>query len=94
MIISIEKIIQLPINKAVCHAWRYDRRLLACCHGNPEVIVYKVSAAAWEQEAVLKEHDQVVSSMHWSRSGLLVTCSHDRTSYVWSQVCLTFKSWD
>jgi WD40 repeat protein len=36
--------------------------------------------------AKLAEHNQVVSAMEWSQSGLLVTCSHDRTSYVWHQV--------
>jgi hypothetical protein len=79
----------LPAIHAVCHAWNHDRTLLACCHGGPAFTIYRVSRdGACPAAALLEEHNQTVSSMQWSRSGLLVTCSHDRTGYVWSQVCL------
>lgn len=82
-----ERTLQLPRAAAVSHAWSHDRALLACCHGGPEVALYCVTAdGAPEQIATLREHNQTVAAMHWSRSGLLVTCSHDRTSYVWRQV--------
>ncbi|XP_042045810.1 actin-related protein 2/3 complex subunit 1A-like [Salvia splendens] len=40
----------------------------------------------WEKIHVLHKHDQLVSGIDWSRrTDQIVTVSHDRNSYVWSQ---------
>jgi WD40 repeat protein len=83
--------LRLPSDTATCHAWNTDNSLLACCHGTPIVAIYRIkldSSDPVELVASLREHTQVVSSMQWSINNLLVTCSHDRTSYVWVQVCM------
>lgn len=84
--------LSLPCDRAICHAWKDDLSMLACCDGSPEVHIFAVSVQNYNNGdlrriATLKEHNQAVSSMQWASSGLLVTCSHDRTSYVWKQVC-------
>ena len=82
--------LNLPGDVATCHAWNSDNSLLACCHGSPVVAIYSVKLGTdtpVELLASLREHNQLVSSMQWSHSNLLVTCSHDRTSYVWVKVC-------
>jgi WD40 repeat protein len=83
--------IDLPSDTATCHAWNLDNSFLAVSHGTPEVFIYTVTigcGAGRDVECIAKlsEHNQVVSSMEWSKSGLLLTCSHDRTSYVWCKV--------
>ena len=82
--------LSLPSDVGTCHAWNNDNSLLACCHGSPIVTIYSIKLGTEnpvEHMASLREHNQVVSSMQWSHSNLLVTCSHDRTSYVWVKVC-------
>lgn len=65
-----------------CHAWNFDRTLLAICPNNSEVHIY--SSPDWERRYVLSKHDQLVSSIDWApQSNRIVTCSHDRNSYVW-----------
>lgn len=84
--------VSLPFKRVACHAWRRDLSMLACCDGGPEVHIFAVSIqhdgpADLRHIARLREHNQRVCSMEWASSGLLVTCSHDRTSYVWKEVC-------
>lgn len=88
--------IKLPSNVATCHAWNAENTILAVCHGTPEVFLYAVAMESEGKSTVksmakLSEHNQVVSSMKWSKSGLLLTCSHDRTSYVWCKVRTSIK---
>ena len=78
-------------NQSCCHAWSKDGKLLAACLGTPSIKIYQVKHAFTADEgfslvAQLTENADVVSAMDWSASGLLVTCSHDRNSYVWEQV--------
>ncbi|KAL8481066.1 hypothetical protein ACS0TY_027014 [Phlomoides rotata] len=69
-----------------CHAWSPDHSMIAFCPNNSEVHIYKLLEGKWEKIHVLQKHDQIVSGIDWSsRSNRIVTVSHDRNSYVWSQ---------
>lgn len=71
-----------------CHAWNADMSMVAICPNNSEVHIYKASAspeAVWERVYVLEKHEQLVTGIDWApKSNRIVTCSHDRNSYVWS----------
>ena len=69
-----------------CHAWTADKLHLAICPNNNEIHVYrKSSVGQWSRISTLIEHDQHVSGLDWSvHSNQLVSCSHDRNSYVFS----------
>lgn len=85
--LACEHVIDLPERHGVCHAWDRSRSLLACSHDGPEVVIYRaLSKGTLQPVATLTQHNQTVSAMQWSRAGTLVTCSHDRTAYVWQQV--------
>lgn len=44
----------------------------------------EADSASWERKWVLKQHDLVVSGMDWHPvTHKLVTCSHDRSAFVW-----------
>ena len=63
--------------------------MLALCPNTPEVWVYTncrdPDSANWERKWVLTQHELVVSAMDWHpTTGQLVTCSHDRSAFVWS----------
>ncbi|XP_047982041.1 actin-related protein 2/3 complex subunit 1A-like [Salvia hispanica] len=69
-----------------CHAWSPDQSMIAFCPNNNEVHIYKMLEGKWEKIHVLHKHDQLVSGIDWSRrTDQIVTVSHDRNSYVWSQ---------
>lgn len=70
-----------------CHAWSPDQSMIALCPNNNEVHIYRRSEEEkWERIHVLQKHDQIISGIDWSsRSNKIVTVSHDRNSYVWSQ---------
>ncbi|KAI3449864.1 hypothetical protein Pfo_006529 [Paulownia fortunei] len=69
-----------------CHAWSPDHSMIAFCPNNNEVHIYKLLEGKWEKIHVLHKHDQIVSGIDWSiSSNRIVTVSHDRNSYVWSQ---------
>ncbi|KAK6141558.1 hypothetical protein DH2020_024690 [Rehmannia glutinosa] len=69
-----------------CHAWSPDHSMIAFCPNNNEVHIYKLLEGKWEKIHVLQKHDQIVSGIDWSiSSNQIVTVSHDRNSYVWSQ---------
>ncbi|XP_024402979.1 actin-related protein 2/3 complex subunit 1A [Physcomitrium patens] len=71
-----------------CHAWNSDMSMVALCPNNNEVHIYKASMdsnSVWERVYVLEKHEQLVSGIDWApKSNKIVTCSHDRNSYVWS----------
>jgi len=68
-----------------CHAWNGDKSKVAFCPDNNEVHVYKKQGNDWVQEAVLAEHDQVVTGLDWApKTNRIVSCSQDRNAYVWS----------
>jgi len=55
------------------------------CPNNNEVHIYKKQGNDWVQEAVLAEHDQVVTGLDWApKTNRLVSCSQDRNAYVWT----------
>ncbi|RHZ01077.1 hypothetical protein DYB37_001124 [Aphanomyces astaci] len=71
-----------------CHAWNRDRSKVAICPNTNEIWIYSncqaVDVAQWRKEAVLTEHDMVVSGLDWSPvHDMLVSCSHDRSAFVW-----------
>lgn len=69
-----------------CHAWSPDHSMVAFCPNNNEVHIYRLLQDKWERVHVLQKHDQIVSGIDWSaRSNRIVTVSHDRNSYVWTQ---------
>eukprot|EP00252_Welwitschia_mirabilis_P004238 TRINITY_DN14513_c0_g1_i2.p1 TRINITY_DN14513_c0_g1~~TRINITY_DN14513_c0_g1_i2.p1 ORF type:complete len:413 (-),score=67.24 TRINITY_DN14513_c0_g1_i2:411-1649(-) len=72
-----------------CHSWNADFSLLALCPNNNEVHIYSASPdgnSSWERLHILQKHDQLVSGIDWGCiSNKIVTVSHDRNSYVWSQ---------
>ncbi|GJN22556.1 hypothetical protein PR202_gb10134 [Eleusine coracana subsp. coracana] len=69
-----------------CHAWSPDQSMIAFCPNNNEVHIFKFFTDKWEKLHVLSKHDQIVSGIDWSRSSnKIVTVSHDRNSYVWTQ---------
>lgn len=72
-----------------CHCWSPDLKKIAICLNNEDVIIYKNADnkdfKKWEKEHVLKGHDMIVSAIDWSPvHNKIVTCSHDRSAYVWS----------
>lgn len=69
-----------------CHAWSADGSHLAICPDSSEIHVYrKTPTGQWSRIHALTEHDQLVSGLDWSaQSNQLVSCSHDRNSYVFS----------
>lgn len=72
-----------------CHAWNADKTMVALCPNNNEIHVVRVGKIAdtttWERLHVLKEHDQVVTSIDWApRTNRLLSCSQDRNAYVWA----------
>ncbi|CAI5729793.1 unnamed protein product [Peronospora destructor] len=71
-----------------CHAWNKDRSKLAICPNSNEIWIYSGCHASdplqWRKEAVLTEHDMLVSGLDWSPvHDQLVSCSHDRSAFVW-----------
>ncbi|CAD6248975.1 unnamed protein product [Miscanthus lutarioriparius] len=67
-------------------AWRSSSAVIAFCPNNHEVHIYKFFTDKWEKLHVLSKHDQIVSGIDWSKSSnKIVTVSHDRNSYVWTQ---------
>lgn len=76
-----------------CHAWTADKLHLAVCPNNHEIYVYRKSPTGqWTHTHTLSDHDQLVSGLDWSTgSNQLVSCSHDRNSYVFSWQDQTLK---
>mmetsp|Transcript_4203 Transcript_4203/g.10198 ORF Transcript_4203/g.10198 Transcript_4203/m.10198 type:complete len:113 (-) Transcript_4203:863-1201(-) len=74
----------------IAHAWNKSCTQVAISTNENEVYIYEASQDAhvsnWKLLHKLREHDQHVSSVDWApESNLIVTCSHDRNAYVWSE---------
>jgi len=68
-----------------CHAYNADRTKLAFCPNNKEVHIWAKSGNEFVPEAILSEHDQVVTGIDWSpKTNRIVSCSQDRNAYVWT----------
>ncbi|KAK2154438.1 hypothetical protein LSH36_269g10037 [Paralvinella palmiformis] len=68
-----------------CHAWNADRTQIALSPGNHEVHIYQFVGGRWTKQHVLDEHAQNVTGIDWaSNSNRIVTCSADRSAYVWT----------
>ena len=82
-----------PLARTVtCHAWNGDATQVALCPNNNQVWIFSVTDASdgttsWTKTHVLEEHDSLVAGIDWSPvTNLIVTCGHDRNSYVWKLV--------
>eukprot|EP01012_Entosiphon_sulcatum_P014444 TRINITY_DN1946_c0_g1_i1.p1 TRINITY_DN1946_c0_g1~~TRINITY_DN1946_c0_g1_i1.p1 ORF type:complete len:350 (+),score=54.64 TRINITY_DN1946_c0_g1_i1:1059-2108(+) len=75
-------------------AFNADRTQIAFTD-KKDVLVYRIkgeNAAQWERLHKLSEHDQRVLSVHWGeRTNRLLTCSEDRTAYVWAYTGTEWK---
>ena len=49
------------------------------------VEVYTLENEIWVRHATLQEHTQTVSGLDWSVNDELVSVSHDRNVFVWTQ---------
>ncbi|TMW60884.1 hypothetical protein Poli38472_000926 [Pythium oligandrum] len=80
-----------------CHAWNHDRSKVALCPNSNEIWIYSgcqnPDATKWRKEAVLTEHDMIVSGLDWSPvNDMIVSCSHDRGAFVW-KYDPAFRQW-
>ncbi|CAI5725461.1 unnamed protein product [Peronospora effusa] len=89
---------EFQLAKAIsCHAWNKDRSKLAICPNSNEIWIYSGCHAPdpsqWRKEAVLTEHDMLVSGLDWSPvHDQLVSCSHDRSAFVWKYEA-SYRQW-
>ena len=80
-----------------CHAWNRDRSKVAICPNTNEIWIYSgchnPNVTQWRKEAVLTEHDMLVSGLDWSPvNDMIVSCSHDRSAFVW-HYDPSFRQW-
>jgi actin related protein 2/3 complex subunit 1A/1B len=69
-----------------CHCWNGDFTRVAFSPNDNTIHVYKKTGSDFELEDVLNEHDQTVTSIAWApKTNTLLSCSHDRNAYVWTQ---------
>lgn len=83
------QVFHLSFSPLTAHAFNADRSRVAVCENSSDVTIYRRAgtAAGWEREATLTEHDKLVTSIDWApKSDRLVTCSQDRNAYVWQEV--------
>lgn len=72
-----------------CHAWNIDQSLIAIVPNNNELHIYSTNnnindISKWARKYVLSEHSGYISSIDWSHTtNTIVTCGHDRNSYVY-----------
>lgn len=67
-----------------CLAVNHDGTLFAYSPNNHEVHIAEYTGSGFNTISVLKEHDQLVTSVDWAHnSDRIVTCSQDRNAYVW-----------
>eukprot|EP00614_Pseudopedinella_elastica_P005255 CAMPEP_0172599974 /NCGR_PEP_ID=MMETSP1068-20121228/20103_1 /TAXON_ID=35684 /ORGANISM="Pseudopedinella elastica, Strain CCMP716" /LENGTH=428 /DNA_ID=CAMNT_0013400409 /DNA_START=210 /DNA_END=1496 /DNA_ORIENTATION=- len=70
-----------------CHAFNGDGSKIAICPNNNELHIFGRGASGWTLEHRLTEHDMVISGVDWcGATNSIVTCSHDRNAFVWSEV--------
>jgi len=68
------------------HAWSPGRDKLALCPNTNEILIFSRKGTDFSLEATLKEHDAVVTGLDWgAKTNRIVSCSHDRNAYVWTQ---------
>ncbi|CAK0893055.1 unnamed protein product, partial [Prorocentrum cordatum] len=66
-----------------CHAFSKDESLLAVAPNTEDVLIFRLTGAEFQSTHVLSRHTQRVTGLSWSCDGRLVSCSEDRTAYVW-----------
>lgn len=68
-----------------CFCFNGDKSKLALCPNTSEIWIYAKQGAEWEEECVLTEHSQIVTSLAWgAKTNRIVSCSQDRNAYVWT----------
>jgi len=77
---------RLAVNLSA-HAWNAQRNKVAICPNTNEILIFARSGSDYTLEATLKEHDAVVTGIDWgAKTNRIVSCSHDRNAYVWTNV--------
>ena len=67
-----------------CLAVNRDGTLVAYSPNNHELHIAEYTGSGFTTISVLKEHDQLVTSVDWAHdSDRIATCSQDRNAYVW-----------
>jgi WD40 repeat protein len=67
-----------------CLAVNRDGTLFPYIPNNHEVHIAEYTGSGFNTIQVLKEHNQLVTSVDWAHnSDRIVTCSQDRNAYVW-----------
>jgi len=71
-------------NSITCHCWNADRTKVALSPNSNEIHIYAKKGNDYVREHILKEHDQLVTSLDWgAKTNRLVSASQDRNAYVW-----------
>jgi len=77
---------RLAVN-ITAHTWNATRDKIALCPNSNEILIFARKGSEYVLEATLKEHDAVVTGLDWgSKTNRIVSCSHDRNAYVWTNV--------
>ncbi|OQR80031.1 actin-related protein 2/3 complex subunit 1A-like [Tropilaelaps mercedesae] len=77
-----------------CHAFNKDRSQVAVSLNNTDVEIYEKEPVGWKSAPShsLTKHDFRVTSIDWAPiSNRIVTCSADRSAYVWNYDGKTWK---
>ncbi|CAI7811358.1 unnamed protein product [Closterium sp. NIES-53] len=74
-----------------CHAWNGNMSMVAVSPRTSELWIFKANIAddekQWEKLHTLSKHEDLISGVDWgAKKNRIVTCSHDRNSYVWNWV--------
>ena len=82
---------------SICaHAWNGDGSQLAICPNTSEVWIFTGTrdpdSSTWVRAFTLRQHSSLVSSIDWHPvTNKIVTCSHDRSAFVWVR---TDEAWE
>jgi len=83
---------EFGIAPITCHSFNKDRNGLALSLNDSSVKVYKKSGPKWVEEHTLSQHGQRVTGIDWApNKNLIVTCSADRSGFVWQLENGTWK---
>ncbi|SGY16942.1 BQ5605_C012g07037 [Microbotryum silenes-dioicae] len=75
----------VPGTPITAHAFNADRTQLAISANSNQVRIYAQGNKGWQLTSTLSEHDKLVTSIDWApHSNRIVTCSHDRNAYVYT----------
>mmetsp|Transcript_144030 Transcript_144030/g.460404 ORF Transcript_144030/g.460404 Transcript_144030/m.460404 type:complete len:399 (+) Transcript_144030:105-1301(+) len=84
----VRKLDVSSIEVVSCHAVAADEGLLALGPNTEEVLIFQLEGSEFRLQQTLSKHTQRVTGLAWSppvqgQRPRLVSCSEDRTAYVW-----------